>query len=815
MRNYKKILSILLSASLVFGTAFRTYADDLVSSSSAGTQEEMTVTIPETDTDVSAGTAEAEDTEPVKTEHMVSLKGDLDKVQVTLSNTRPSVKEEETDSSKVNACMEALSDEDLALVTIEQSNTDVLTDEEAEAVFQETEAADEPKEENDVFSLLEGTSCYVTVSPFDGYTFDNITVTTEGGQLIDVAKDDEADCYVFSMPDTDVTVNVAGSEIENTTQYSDSELDALSDYLEIQGLSVDETTLMLAATSTSTKVITFEMDGFCSYASESWGTGYDAIFTVHQANYQGNPYAYCITPEVQAPGHDSQGSMISYTTTVTDRTDAALVKVLYYGFGGPGDITGSYASTGPERHILTHMVATRVTKELGISGAGTYTYRANATAIAAADKLYAAIMAKPAVTGNVSILTPVSGEQTIMLLQSYIKPTTNGYAKLVKKSANPEITAGNPNYSLGGAGYVVYSDAALTNVAGTFTTNANGESSAVLTLAPATYYVKEVTVPKGFKLDNTVYKATVTAGNTTTISVSDYAKVKTGPMTLLQKVDAETGAATDELKGAQYTVKYYPVASAGSLGDPTATWVFATDQDGTIRLADSYKVSGDDLFKGSDGVPYLPLGVITIQETGAPEGYEIQDTVYTCTVTPDGEEWSELPTGDNAVAEQPVRTDLSVTKTVSGTGGNKAEEFQFTLKLTSPSDSIPLPETLDYTVSEAGRDIEKGSVTRTGTDTYAFTLSHGETITFHDIRYGTGYAVSEQNAEEEGYTVTSENAEGTILDKQVDAAFHNEKNMTVPTDADTNAPVLGGIAGAGLLILVLMQIRRKKAATTK
>lgn len=41
-------------------------------------------------------------------------------------------------------------------------------------------------------------------------------------------------------------------------------------------------------------------------------------------------------------------------------------------------------------------------------------------------------------------------------------------------------------------------------------------------------------------------------------------------------------------------------------------------------LDDSYKISGDELYKVSNGVAVLPLGTISIEETKAPEGYSLE-----------------------------------------------------------------------------------------------------------------------------------------------------------------------------------------------
>ena len=68
--------------------------------------------------------------------------------------------------------------------------------------------------------------------------------------------------------------------------------------------------------------------------------------------------------------------------------------------------------------------------------------------------------------------------------------TPTGTAKLKKESANPELTNGNPCYSLAGAEFGVYSSASLSGASrvGTFTTDANGDSN-TLTLNAGDYYV--------------------------------------------------------------------------------------------------------------------------------------------------------------------------------------------------------------------------------------------------------------------------------------------------------------------------------------
>lgn len=625
-----------------------------------------------------------------------------------------------------------------------------------------------------------------------------------------------------------VTVDSGNSQpaqamtVETVEELSEPEIQALEEYIEEQGYAVTANAMLAASPASEVRTITFNMNGFLSLAAEGYGTGYDAMFYVHTANYQGNGNAYCIDPSKQAPGHDSQGQQISYTTTVTDYNDSMLLKIMYYGFGGPGDITESFASTGPARHILTHLVATKRSAELGVPGAGTYTYGANTTAISMADALYEAIKAKPEIIGTVSILTPVQGQQTLMLLANYSVPKKKMTIRLKKASSDPAISDNNSCYSLKGAVYGVYSDSSLKNRVGTFETKADGSSATSLTVDVGTYYIKEITAPKGYLIDDTTYKVSGKADQTITVKTKD-APASDQIRLLLQKKDQTTGKENKRLKGAQFTVNYYAAETAGAI--PERTWVLETDEKGEIYLSDSYKVSGDAFFTGSAGEIVLPLGILTIQETKAPEGYYKNDTLYFCPIKlqEDGRILTEnLPTGEAAVEEIPIRTSLSISKTVSGSGGNKNTDFHFELTLTS-SEGIELPETVSCLLQEINQtDLEMNLEKQSGegmevegdSSVYTFTLHHGQKLTLKDLPIGLAYKVEETDGTSLGYQVTAENETGNLEEKAVNVAFSNRKEMIIPTGSDTNVYGMGGILITGLLscllILLLLSGRRKR-----
>ena len=183
-----------------------------------------------------------------------------------------------------------------------------------------------------------------------------------------------------------------------------------------------------------------------------------------------------------------------------------------------------------------------------------------------------------------------------------------GNAKVKKTTANEIVTNGNAMYTIAGATFGIFSDQNCSNQIGTLTTNENGETNEVEVTA-GTVYIKELSAPKGYKLDTTVHSLKVEAGKTAVLNVSDVPKV-TETLVDLFKIDMETGKATAQgdaaLSGAEFTWHYYDgLYTKNNLPEKaTRTWVTKTvvekSSDGSIhyvtKLADAYKVSGDAFY---------------------------------------------------------------------------------------------------------------------------------------------------------------------------------------------------------------------------
>ncbi|KXU40678.1 Cna protein B-type domain protein [Candidatus Stoquefichus sp. KLE1796] len=306
-----------------------------------------------------------------------------------------------------------------------------------------------------------------------------------------------------------------------------------------------------------------------------------------------------------------------------------------------------------------------------------------------------------------------------------------GNATLQKVSNNPSVTDGNGNYSLAGATYGVFSDKDCTNQVATLTTDENGNSN-IEEVKVGTVYVKELSAPLGYKVDETVYSLTIKAGETSTLKVSDTPKVTNMAIELL-KIDMETQKNNPQgkasLEGAEFTWKYYDgFYNKDNLpSEATRTWVTKTipeEKDGEMhyvtKLDESYKVSGDDFYMLGDSV-VLPLGTLTVEETKAPNGYLLDGAymqagdkseqikgLYVTQITEDGD--LAVLTGSNqfSVSDKVIRGGVKIQKRDLETGETRSQGSA-TLKDTA-FDIISLN---DHKVLVEGKLYKKNEVVKT------------------------------------------------------------------------------------------------------
>lgn len=272
-----------------------------------------------------------------------------------------------------------------------------------------------------------------------------------------------------------------------------------------------------------------------------------------------------------------------------------------------------------------------------------------------------------------------------------------GNAKVKKTTANESVTNGNAMYSIAGATFGIFSDQNCSNQIGTLTTNENGDTNEV-EVTVGTVYIKELSAPKGYKLDTTVRSLKVEAGKTVTLNVSDVPKV-TETLVDLFKIDMEIGKATAQgnaaLAGAEFTWHYYDgLYTKDNLPEKaTRTWVTKTvaekSSDGSIhyvtKLSDAYKVSGDAFYTQNEK-SVLPLGTLTVEETKAPDGYLLDGAymqagdsteqikgMYLTQITEDGELAVLSGSNQYSVSDQVIRGGVKIQKRDLETKDTKAQ----------------------------------------------------------------------------------------------------------------------------------------------
>ena len=368
--------------------------------------------------------------------------------------------------------------------------------------------------------------------------------------------------------------------------------------------------------------------------------------------YAGGNYAYCVQPSKKTPQsgtYEKHYDVENYVSNAGDETQALQSRNLaYYCWGAPGFNASYFPSTwydgsamDDDKYIaLSHIMLSFLVSydEVGsMHGCNSsfknwvyqnvLGYNANGDLVNGQATLPILCWATAPASFKVYILSTGSATQNILGYEY----TPTGTVSLSKSSADTGITSGNSCYSLAGAVYGIYSDAGCSAQVTTLTTDAGGNAAAV-SLNAGTYYYKELTAPAGYALDSSVQSFTVTDGQNTALSVSD--TPTNDPVRIsINKVDSETGDKVQggaSLENAEFTVKYYAgYYNAGNLPtNATRTWVIKTKKTASGKyiaaLDDSYKISGDELYKVSNGVAVLPLGTISIEETKAPEGYSLE-----------------------------------------------------------------------------------------------------------------------------------------------------------------------------------------------
>lgn len=220
----------------------------------------------------------------------------------------------------------------------------------------------------------------------------------------------------------------------------------------------------------------------------------------------------------------------------------------------------------------------------------------------------------------------------------------HGYAKVKKVAASTTydyLTNSPNNYSLAGAVYGLYKDAACTNLVQELTTDSSGNTSNSESLTPGTYFVKEIIPSLGFEIDSRIYSITVPDSDTP-VTVESTEKPMNDPIGLkIYKQDRRGNTRYDinyatYLSEAQFTLKYYDEQSNNpNETNLKYTWVFGSHYNSAGQVICDFDlndlISGpdpNDLGLVVDGLFTLPLGTFTIEETTSPTLYAADPNIY-------------------------------------------------------------------------------------------------------------------------------------------------------------------------------------------
>lgn len=354
--------------------------------------------------------------------------------------------------------------------------------------------------------------------------------------------------------------------------------------------------------------------------------------------------AYCVEPGAAVPSNGNY--------TPTQINNVSLLKVLYYGYGGFGFNNTTKAKMN-SYHNSENITATdtdlyyALTRKCAVRAYGNnYKFDYYNDWNKAIDEMYTYFQSFNTPTGcKLYIINQNSSSQTIAYL---VRSTVT--IKLKKSSTLYGITTNNSCYSLEGAQYGLYADSACTKYVAGFILNANGEAT-LTNVTPGVYCLKEIKAPKGYALNTQKYTVNATAD--VTVNVQDLAQAD--PVNIVVEKKGGNG---EPLAKAEFTVKYYDgyYDSVEAIGNktPTKTWNLITDNDGFAALDNGHYLGGD-LYYVVNGRPSIPLGTVTIQETKAPEGYILDDTIHLRQITSKGTdnfvETYNAPTATNVATE--------------------------------------------------------------------------------------------------------------------------------------------------------------------
>lgn len=288
------------------------------------------------------------------------------------------------------------------------------------------------------------------------------------------------------------------------------------------------------------------------------------------------------------------------------------------------------------------------------------------------------------------------------------------------------------------------------------TTSGDDGSFSFANIPYGTWYIREISQPTGYVLNDTVYDVTI-AENEQVVEISIENRLIRGNITLT-KVDADYPE--NKLTGAEFEV-YKDMDGNGKLDD-------GDELLGKLTETDTGIYTMNDLLYGQ----YL------VKETKAPDGFVLDTGVYSVNIETDGKTYSVENKAGIGFINEAQKGSLKIVKTSSD---SKVDGFSFRV---------------------TGRDYDQTFVTD----------KNGE-IVIDGLRIGE-YTVSEvSNSASASYVLPADKQATVQVGATTIVQMHNEFRDTPKTGDNSNPALwiaLAGVSATGIAVCGIIGFKKKK-----
>ena len=200
-----------------------------------------------------------------------------------------------------------------------------------------------------------------------------------------------------------------------------------------------------------------------------------------------------------------------------------------------------------------------------------------------------------------------SGSIQDLIFSSYVDPTYFNFNVQVESGKIALKKTDNNGTAISGCTFKLYRDEECNQEVSTGVSASNGTIS-FEKLKPGTYYIREVQVPSGYLIDDTVQKVVVESGKTTEVGFKN--NEPTGELKIYKV--SENG---DKIEGAEFTV-----TAAETIKNVSGSKTYYTKGQ-TVKV----------ITTNEDGIALLdnlPMGKYQVKETKAPTGYLLNENIF-------------------------------------------------------------------------------------------------------------------------------------------------------------------------------------------